>query len=73
MYQLTTLALSAVAGLVLAVAGCAMWVSAPGQLLADRLLQAQVFGVVGLLVAMLILGLMGGTRRRRWRMSQREA
>ena len=68
-YQLTTLLLSAVAGMALGVAGWAMWVSAPGQLLSDRLLQAQVFGVVGLVVAMLVIGLMGGTRRKRWHMS----
>jgi hypothetical protein len=68
-YRLTTLLLSAVAGLALGVAGWAMWISGPGQLFADRLRQAQVFGVIGMVVALLIIGLLGGTRRRRWRTS----
>ena len=69
-YQLTTLLLSAVAGLVLGVAGWAMWVSGPGRLFADRLMQSQVFGIIGVVVALLIIGLLGGTRRRRWRSSK---
>jgi hypothetical protein len=65
-YEWSTILLASVAGLVLGGAGWTLWKNPAGALFHDRLTQAHVFGLVGVVVALLVIGLLGGTRRRRW-------
>lgn len=65
-YQWSSIALSTVAGLALGFMGWTIWKSPAGDLFSERLFQCHIFGVVGLVVALLAIGLLGGTRRRRW-------
>lgn len=65
-YQWRTILASMVGAGALGAAGWTLWKNPAGSLFADRLTQAHVFGVVGLVVALLVLGLLGGTRQRRW-------
>ena len=66
-YAWRTLALAIVGAGALAFGGSVVWKQPAGALFADRLVQAQVFGVVGLVVLLFLLGLAGGTRKRRWK------
>jgi hypothetical protein len=66
-YSWRTLALAVVGAGALAFGGSVIWKQPAGALFADRLMQAQVFGVVGLIVLLFLLGLAGGTRKRRWK------
>lgn len=66
-YAWRTLALAVVGAGALAFGGSVVWKQPAGALFADRLMQAEVFGVVGLVVLLFLLGLAGGTRKRRWK------
>ncbi len=65
-YEWSTILLAAVAGMVVGGAGWTVWKNPAGALFQDRVHQAHMFGVVGVVVALLAIGLLGGTRRRRW-------
>lgn len=71
-YAWRTLALAIVGAGALAFGGSVVWKQPAGALFADRLMQAQVFGVVGLVVLLFLLGLAGGTRKRRWKHTSTE-
>ncbi|MEQ9323099.1 MAG: hypothetical protein RIF41_28290, partial [Polyangiaceae bacterium] len=71
-YAWRTLGLAVVGAGALAFGGSVVWKQPAGALFADRVMQAEVFGVVGLVVLLFLLGLAGGTRKRRWKHTSTE-
>jgi hypothetical protein len=65
LYPLHNVLITLVCGAALTAGGWAYWSIEHGRWFADRVLQAEVFGITGVLVSLVLLTLLGGTRRRR--------